>query len=511
MAKLIRHLCVVLMAAALIAGCISSSDDDSSASDTQSTSDAADQPAEDDGAEAAEEAEEEGRAAEDEATEEKELTEKRLEAFEAARASGDVGPGIAVVSSPAPGWNGERLLNPSTDDWEPALAADPQAPYVYLLTTRYGEPKTCPSHCPTPFLALTVSPDGGKTWGPQAPMCVCRGAGAQYDPTIEVVPQTGDVYAAFLNADRAGAFSTAFIRSQDHGKTWTDPVHVYGNVSWTDKPEITSSADGRDVYVSWNGPQGGDLYVGISHDFGRTWSQQKLSDSKRYYFAYDATTLPNGTVVFSESSLLYGAGQDLEGPVQHHAVISRDKGATWQDTVVDALANGTPCVAEGCSSDYYTGQTSVANDPSGALAFAYEGADTAGGDQRIYVRTSGDQGRTWSGRVPLSPAGENATGPRIDFAGNGQARIWYMQTSGGDPDAWNVWFRSSSDGGTTWTAPVRLSDATSGPEYIGPNGFAEIYGDYGEIAVTNSAKTIAAWGEGFSYIGPGGTWFALQK
>jgi hypothetical protein len=108
--------------------------------------------------------------------------------------------------------------------------------------------------------------------------------------------------------------------------------------------------------------------------------------------------------------------------------------------------------------------------------------------------------------------GENATGPRIDFAGAGEGRIWYMQTShGGDPDAWTVRFRSSSDGGSTWSPPVKLSDATSGPGYIGPNGFKEIYGDYGEIAVTNKAKTIAVWGEGFSYLGPGGTWFALEK
>ena len=43
------------------------------------------------------------------------------------------------------------------------------------------------------------------------------------------------------------------------------------------------------------------------------------------------------------------------------------------------------------------------------------------------------------------------------------------------------------------------------------NGFAEIYGDYGEIGVTSTGKTFAAWGEGFSYTGPGGTWFNIQK
>ena len=47
--------------------------------------------------------------------------------------------------------------------------------------------------------------------------------------------------------------------------------------------------------------------------------------------------------------------------------------------------------------------------------------------------------------------------------------------------------------------------------YVGPSGFAEIYGDYGEIDVTSTGKTIATWGEGFSYTGPGGTWFNIQR
>ena len=132
------------------------------------------------------------------------------------------------------------------------------------------------------------------------PLCECLRSKAQYDPTIEVVPNTGAVYSAFLNFDRHNGFSTVFTKSTDHGQTWTEPVHVYGNVSWTDKPEITTSASGKDVYVSWNGPQGGDLYVGISHDYGETWTQKKLSDDKRYYYAYDARVLGDGTVIFSE-------------------------------------------------------------------------------------------------------------------------------------------------------------------------------------------------------------------
>jgi Neuraminidase (sialidase) len=88
-----------------------------------------------------------------------------------------------------------------------------------------------------------------------------------------------------------------------------------------------------------------------------------------------------------------------------------------------------------------------------------------------------------------------------------------MQTAGGDqPNSWNVWYRHSSDGGHTWSSPVKLDDAPAGATgYINAHGFDEIYGDYGEIAVTSAGNTIATWGEGFSYNGPGGTWFNRQR
>ena len=454
-----------------------------------------------------------GRGGGQEAPESDALTAERLDALSQARASGKFGGPVAGTTRPASGWVGSRILNSSTDDWEPAVATDPGAPYAYLLTTRYGvAPPGCEKQCPSPFIALTSSADGGSTWDSERALCICLGSKAQYDPIIEVVPSTGVVYAAFLNADRHAGFSTVFTKSTDHGRTWSPPVHVYGNVSWTDKPELATSSSGKDIYVSWNGPEGGDLYVGQSHDYGASWTQQKLSDSKRYYYAYDARVLADGTVVFAESSLQYSGLTNLSGEVWHHVVISRDGGATWTDTVVAKVPLGEPCVADGCNPDFYEGQTSVVADKPGHLVFAYEGPTLAGAPQRVYVSASSDEGRTWSPGTPLSTAGENATQPRLASYG-GDVRLWYMQTLGGDdPDAWNVWYRSSTDGGQTWSAPVQISDAPAGAAgYVNANGFAEIYGDYGEIDVTNTGKTLAAWGEGYSYTGPGGTWFNVQR
>jgi BNR repeat-like domain len=453
------------------------------------------------------------RAGEEEGQDEQNLTADRLDAFNQAKSNGTFTGRVAATTDPAPGWVGSRLLNPATDDWEPAVATDPRAPFVYLLTTRYGQPKTCSSHCPTPYIVLTTSSDGGRTWSAQRPLCVCRGSGAQYDPTIEVVRNTGVVYSAFLNADRAGGFSTVFIKSTDHGRTWSAPVHVYGHVAWTDKPEVTMSASGKDVYVSWNGPQGGDVYVGQSHDYGATWTQQKLSDSKRYYYAYDGRVLADGTVVFSESSIVYSGSTRVTGAVWHHAIISRNRGATWHNVIVAKVPDGEDCVAAGCGPDFYIGQTSVVSDSAGHLVFAFEGPTVNQGPQRVYVSTSRDEGRTWSAPKPLSVSGENATQPRLASSGSGDVRIWYMQTANhDDPDAWNVWYRSSLNGGATWSPPIKIDDAPPGAAgYVNADGFDEIYGDYGEIAVTNTGKTVATWGEGFSYTGPGGTWFNIQR
>jgi hypothetical protein len=57
---------------------------------------------------------------------------------------------------------------------------------------------------------------------------------------------------------------------------------------------------------------------------------------------------------------------------------------------------------------------------------------------------------------------------------------------------------------------VKISDATSGAGYKSAAGYLEICGDYGEIAIASTRKTIALWGDGFSWTGPGGSWFNRQ-
>ena len=440
----------------------------------------------------------------EEAAELSQTTGRRLEALREAIESGAFGQRQPISGRPAPGWTGERLMNPKTDDWEPATAADPRAPFVYLLTTRYGRPKPCPGNCPTPYIALEISRDGGRTWTTGRPLCPCKGSG-QFDPIIEVVPNTGDVYALWMNG-----YNVVFQESRDHGRTWSPPTPTWGNVAWNDKPVLATSDTGKHIYVSWNGPTGGDPWVAQSHDFGETWAQTKLVDSRRYYFAMDADVMSDGTVVFSESSLSYsGPAASAEGRVRHHAFISRNRGDTWERIVVDVVRRGVPCTTAGCYDDFYDGHTAVSSDDDGDLVYLYDGAIEVGGPRHIYARRSLDGGRTWSQPIRLSNAGENATAPAVEARGNGDVRAWFYETNG-SPHRWNVWYRSSDDGGRTWSGRVLLSDANSGAGYKHPDGFREVYGDYGEIAITSRGDTFATWGEGYSWLGPGGTWFNVQ-
>ena len=443
-----------------------------------------------------------------EAAEQGEQAEERREAFEEAVEQGKAGKPLAVVAAPAPGWAGEQLVESAADDWEPALAADPRAPFVYLLTTRYGTTKPCPGNCPDPWIALEISADGGATWTDGVPLCACKGGG-QFDPIIEVVPNTGWVYSVYMNG-----YNVVFVKSTDHGAHWTAPVKTYGNVSWNDKPVIAVSDDGRDVYVSFNGPTGGDPWLAQSHDFGATWTQTKLVDSNRYFFDFDADVASDGTVYFAQSAILYGGGGNKgttpSGTIDYHVFVSTDRGGHWTDRLVASVQPGIACVAAGCPPDFYLGHDALSVDSGGALVLLYDGATTPGGLQTITARRSTNQGATWTAPVTISATGSEATSPAVESTGSGDVRAWYMQTTGSNVDAWNVYYRSSTDGGVTWSAPVRISDATSGAAYKSASGFLEVYGDYGEMAITSTGKSIAAWGEGMSYTGPGGVWFNRQ-
>jgi len=203
-------------------------------------------------------------------------------------------------------------------------------------------------------------------------------------------------------------------------------------------------------------------------------------------------------------------GTTPSGAIEEHVFVLTNAGQTFTDRLVASIQPGLACVAAGCPPDFYLGHAALTAYGNGQVALLYDGATASGGLQTITARTSTNSGSTWSAPFPMSASTEEATSPAIESTSASDIRAWYMQTNGGNVDAWNVWYRTSTSGGASWSAPVKISDASSGAPYKTAAGFAEVYGDYGELGITSTGRTIAAWGEGTSYDGPGGVWFNRQ-
>ena len=412
-----------------------------------------------------------------------------------------------VVNAPsespiAKGFDSERVWS-GFDDWEPAAAADPGSSYVYQMTTRYNDPRVCNS-CASPVLVFRRSRDGGATWEPDRLLATTKKS--QNDPQIEVAAD-GTIYVAWLNDYQPGV---KFMKSPDHGDKWTAPMAITGKgqPNWSDKPILAISRDGHDVYIAFNAS---DSYVVTSHSYGASFSKPiKTSNDQRYWFHTAGAVAGNGDVYFAATDY----SQDYTGETHINVIKSTDGGQSWTTTRVDTSAEMPNCTwSAGCYLGFFGPSIGLAIDRAGQIMIAYNAGDTPGSPQKVYARTSTD-GIHWSARQEISngSAAVNNGFPAL-AAGRqpGDFRVVWQDDRNGSTTAWNTWYRRTTNGGATWSAPLRLSDLGSGAPYKSAAGYRFPYGDYFEIAVDAEGVNHIIWGEGPSYSGPGGSWYTRGK
>ncbi|HYS05155.1 MAG TPA: sialidase family protein [Candidatus Dormibacteraeota bacterium] len=414
---------------------------------------------------------------------------------------------MVVQAPPAPpgGWDAERVMS-GQDDWEPANAVDPVNPnYVYQLTTRYTGPKPC-GNCKLPAIVLRRSTDGGATWVEQF---LSTSGKAQYDPQI-VVASTGWVYAVWLDAFTPGS---TFVRSMDRGVTWSTGISWSGNgkkPQWNDKPWLGISRDGQHVYLGFNSS---DSYIVSSHDFGASFSAPvKTNSDTRYWFHSGAVVSPSNPMVAWFATSNYSSGNNYNGDSNVEVLKTTNGGVSWSDVHIDTSREVPLCTwAAGCNQGFLGTQAALAIDSAGKLMVVYNSNDTPDVPEQIYFKTSTDGGATWSARTKLSVASAAVNNGFPMAAAHpttaGDFRVVWQDDRIFSHSGWNTWYKRTTNGGTSWTADVRLSDLTSGAPYKSVNGYAFPYGDYGEIDVDSNGRNYVVWGEGASYTGPGGTWY----
>jgi BNR/Asp-box repeat protein len=397
------------------------------------------------------------------------------------------------------------------DDWEPAIAAD-RFGHVYAMWTHYGADPDCPS-CPSPHSELQVSSDGGKTWSmPRAAWPLDQ---RQDDPQIVVDLADGrTLYAAFMLGNKASMYVS---KSTDFGQNW-NTVLVETLQRGTDKDIL--AVRGRDVYLAYNAVQ--KIYASVSHDGGATWTTNHVvsnTNSKLgWSLAGGGGVDSRGTVYFAWEGYTQNGG--AKGPVNIFVSRSSDGGATWTVSRVDVSQAPRSC--SGCGWAYWGPGTALAVDGGDNVYLLYNANKVDGDADRMYFSRSTDHGQSWSAPsdASLAPTGANNLFPAVTAGVSGDVRIAWTDDRNGFDDGsnsgrarWNVYYRSSANGGTTWSPEVQVSNYVAGYPYKSAtpkDGFLMPYGDYFELDVDSSGGTQAIWGEGPSYAGPGNVWYARR-
>jgi len=347
---------------------------------------------------------------------------------------------------------------------------------------------------------LIVSNDNGQTWS--SPRIIATPGSGQIDVQVKVDPVDGQtVYASWLQNNKS---VIDVAKSTDFGQTWNTVV-ANQTKAGTDKDILV--VHGQDVYVAYDHTQ--TVWVSSSHDGGQTFSSAKVNQNAQFGWSLTGgAAIDNaGNVYFSWAGYTQNGG--AKGPVNIYVSKSGDGGLTWSEALVDVSGAPPTCSAYSCGWAFLGAGTAMTADAAGKLYLLWNSGAVDFGPERIYFSSSLD-GNNWTPKLDVSaaPMGIDHSFPAIIAGGAGDVRIAWMDQRT-NPD-WNVYYRTSVDGGATWSAETTLSTYVPGYSYIFSDGFRFPFGDYFDLTIDDLGHTQACWGEGYNWLTPGAVWYTRQ-
>jgi len=375
-------------------------------------------------------------------------------------------------------------------------------------------------------LTTARSTNGGATWSSVTPIpwSTCAGstdseATRATDPWVSFGP-TGTAHAIALSLDPNG-FMTEILasRSTNGGATWSAPATLLRDDDlrfFNDKESITADPTNPSlVYAVWDriykpgASKGfpsqvnsfafrGAPYLARSIDAGVTWQPARRISSNANLFTIgnQIVVLPNVTLIdFTD----YSTGSGVQ-PSNHDwkAVFrSTDKGITWtpKPVTIDQVFEVAHRIPDGTFPVRAGGDDIAVDAQSGALYAVWtDGRFNDGSHNDVVLSKSTDGGVTWSAPIKVSgnPVGVDAHTPSVEVNALGQVAVaWYDYRNdvSGDAAASTDYFNAiSSDGGTTWTEQRLTSasfDISTAP--VAPASRGYFLGDYMGLASRGSA------------------------
>lgn len=274
----------------------------------------------------------------------------------------------------------------------------------------------------------------------------------------------------------AGANGDNFYYSHDGGLTWWQGKLSSTWGVWGD-PCIVADTSGN-FYYSHLSNTGGTgwldrIVIQKSTDGGMTWSNGSFTglnedkDQDKPWMAFDAAPASpykgNLYVAWTEFDE-YGSNL-VENRSRILCSVSGDAGETWGEPVVVSQYTGD------CIDDDHTAEGAVpAIGPNGEVYTAWSLNDT------IWFDRSLDGGQTWLAQdIPIT---RQVGGWKFNVGGlnrcnglpvtacdrnSGTIYVNWTDKFNGIEDA-DVWLSKSTDGGNTWTAPVRVNNDPPGKQ-----------------------------------------------
>ena len=265
------------------------------------------------------------------------------------------------------------------------------------------------------FTGTARSSDGGLTWSDLGSLPSGIGGDAG-DPVLARNTTTGAIYLATLGFNTGGI---QFFRSTDTGFTWSSPVNATGATTGNDRNNMTVD--------NFAGSQQGTIYLAARR--------------------FDAG---NGIFLFR----------------------STDSGFTWAQTaqVASGIPNNVqnPWVGVGPDHSLYTFYLNdSASSPSIVMKKSTDGGFTFAAPVTVTnlnpsLGINGDLGLTGIRNGTVTPAGFRSpdTPQAVVNPVTGQIYVVYHDDPAGS-DRGDIFLRNSTDGGFTWSAPLRVNtDAT---------------------------------------------------
>lgn len=362
------------------------------------------------------------------------------------------------------------------------------------------------------YRGFWTSNSGGSKW---AGACgkTYKNSGGDGDPIVGY-DLNGNVFQGGIDNYNGGSIS--LTSSSDNGNTWNSPVLVLNKSGYfTDKPWLqvdtnANSPNKNDLYISntmFGSNSATTIYVSHSTDGGATWTNVAASPTASLPHINQFSDLAigaDGTVYLTYMDCPGGSSTGDCGGTTATMYIqkSTDGGNTWSSQV----AIGTAALAPDTCGDYYgtlpntcvrlSNIPSIGIDNSGGTRngqlyvtdYNWNGANVV-----VQVTSSTDGGTTWSAPVPVGDSGakNDQFFPWLTVDASGNVGVsWFDRrndTNNINYEEFGTW---SKDGGNTFATNLQLADQTSNPNNDGVCGC--FIGDYSGNA-WDGKKLYASW------------------